>query len=158
MIPPVIVGVDPGISGAVAALDAATGQLLWVEDMPVLDKWVNAAALADLLRGELIRAAAVESVHAMPRQGVTSSFNFGRGYGQVLGVLATLNAPTMHPTPQLWKKALGVTADKSSSRRRATDLWPTHAGLFARVKDDGRAESVLIARWAWLQLAREVAS
>lgn len=158
MTPPVVIGIDPGIAGAIAALDAATGHLLWVEDMPALDKVVNAAALADLLRGEVIRLAAVEAVHAMPRQGVSSSFNFGRSLGVVIGVLGTLQAPITHPTPAAWKKAAGVTADKASSRRRATDLWPSHATAFKRVKDDGRAEAALIARHAWLSLAREVAA
>jgi crossover junction endodeoxyribonuclease RuvC len=85
----------------------------------------------------------------MPRQGVASSFNFGKSYGIVLGVLGALDVPVTHPTPAAWKKAMGVTADKASSRRRATDLWPAMSGTFARVKDDGRAESALIARWAW---------
>jgi crossover junction endodeoxyribonuclease RuvC len=155
--PPVVIGIDPGISGAVAAVDAATGGLVWVEDMPALDKHVNAAALADLLEGEVIVAAAVEAVHAMPKQGVSSSFNFGRSYGVVLGVLAALNTPVVHLRPAQWKKALGLSADKSASRRMATDLWPAQAEQFKRVKDDGRAEAALIARHAWATTSKEAA-
>ena len=153
MTPPVVIGIDPGLSGAIAALDATDGQLVWVLDMPTLGKVVNAAELADMLGGEQIRTAAVEAVHAMPRQGVSTSFNFGVSLGIVLGVLGALDVPVTHPTPQAWKKAMGVTADKASSRRRATDLWPAWSGTFARVKDDGRAESALIARHAWVNLA-----
>lgn len=157
MNPPVVIGIDPGVSGAVAAVDAATGALVWVEDMPALDKHVNAAALADLLEGEVIVAAAVEAVHAMPKQGVTSSFNFGRSYGVVLGVLAALDAPVVHVRPTVWKRALGLNADKSASRRLATETWPAHARQFTRVKDDGRAEAALIARHAWATRNKEAA-
>jgi crossover junction endodeoxyribonuclease RuvC len=40
-----------------------------------------------------------------------------------------------------------VTADKSTSRQRACELWPSESHRFARVKDDGRAESCLVARY-----------
>jgi hypothetical protein len=53
-------------------------------------------------------------------------------------------------SPAKWKKALGLSADKGASRRRAIELWPERAQWFARVKDDGRAEAALIAYW-WLQ-------
>lgn len=147
----IVLGIDPGISGAIAALNADTGAIVWVEDMPAIDKHVNAAALADLLEGESIRIAAVEAVHAMPKQGVTSSFNFGRSYGVVLGVLAAKDAPVLHLRPAQWKKAAGLSADKGASRRLATDTWPAEAALFKRVKDDGRAEAALMARHAWLK-------
>lgn len=152
MRPTVVVGIDPGVSGAIAALDQRDGALMWLEDMPALDKHVNAAALADLLEVEDIALAAVEAVHAMPKQGVTSSFNFGRSYGVVLGVLAALDAPVTHLRPTVWKKAAGLTADKSASRRLATDIWPAHADAFKLVKHDGRAEAALLARHAWLSM------
>ncbi len=154
MTPPVTVGIDPGLSGAVAALDTATGALLWVEDMPTMPATkgkadVSAPLLADLLRGEIVTLAAVEAVHSMPRQGVASAFRFGQGYGTVIGVLGTLGSPVRYVTPQAWKRDMRVTADKGTARTRAAELWPAHAHLFARVKDDGRAEAALIARWAW---------
>jgi hypothetical protein len=36
-------------------------------------------------------------------------------------------------------------ASKDAARSEAIRRWPNHAGLFARVKDDGRAEAALIA-------------
>jgi hypothetical protein len=50
-------------------------------------------------------------------------------------------------TPQRWKKLMGVTADKNTSRQLAINLWPDQAHLFARVKDVDRAEAALIAEW-----------
>lgn len=150
MNPPIILGCDPGLSGAIAALDAATGTLLWVEDMPVVDRMVNAAELADWLRGELIKQAAVEQVASRPGQGVASTFKFGQTHGTLLGVLGALNVPVTHVTPTTWKRPFGLTSDKEKSRRLAIELWPNMSGYFARKKDDGRAEAALIGRWCWL--------
>lgn len=150
MTPPTIIGIDPGLTGAIACLHADTGALIWVEDMPVIDKRINAAALGDLLDPEVGAMVVVEAVHAMPKQGVSSSFNFGHSLGVIHGVIGALALPQCNVTPQEWKKhhrLIGTT--KGASRQRATELYPAHASLFARVKDDGRAEAVLIARW-WI--------
>lgn len=157
MNPPIILGCDPGLSGAIAALDAATGTLLWVEDMPTVDRMVNAYELAEWLRGELIKQAAVEQVASRPGQGVASTFKFGQTHGTLLGVLGALNVPVTHVTPATWKKPFGLTADKEKSRRLAIELWPNMSGYFARKRDDGRAEAALIGRWCWQQ-QRKVAA
>ena len=150
MTPPTVIGIDPGQTGAVAILHGTTGALIAVEDMPVIDKRINAAALGDLLDPEVGAMVVVEAVHAMPKQGVSSSFNFGHSLGVIHGVIGALAMPQCNVTPQEWKKhhRLIGTA-KGASRQRATELYPAHASLFARVKDDGRADAVLIARW-WI--------
>jgi crossover junction endodeoxyribonuclease RuvC len=51
-----------------------------------------------------------------------------------------------------------VTADKDTARTRAIELWPSHAQLFARKKDHGRAEAALIARWLYEQSRVTVAA
>lgn len=54
------------------------------------------------------------------------------------------------PTPKrTLRRALGLSPDKGASRRRAIELWPAQSAMFARVKDDGRAEAALIGYW-WL--------
>ena len=83
----------------------------------------------------------------MPKQGVTSSFNFGRSKGVVEGVFAAAGRPIVYVSPGVWKRALGLSKDKGASRRRAIELWPDHTDKFRRAKDDGRAEAALIALW-----------
>ena len=141
---PILLGIDPGKTGAVAALDHH-GALLWVEDMTDLTGTGIGSWLAERLNGETVRTCWVEQVHAMPKQGVTSVFTFGCGYGALLGALGALGVRTKLVTPAAWKKAAGLTADKTASRQRAAELWPADAHLFRRVKDDGRAEACLIA-------------
>ena len=82
----------------------------------------------------------------MPGQGVASTFKFGKGYGEIIGVLATLGLGYRAISPAVWKREMGLQrAEKADSRRKAQELYPTAS--LARVKDHGRAEALLIAEW-----------
>lgn len=151
-----IIGIDPGQKGAIALL-TPSNQIAAMRDMPTLDNRISAPLLADILTPlqPHVDICIIEDVHAMPKQGVTSSFNFGRGLGVLEGVALGAGIPVRYVTPAKWKKALGLTADKDASRRRACELWPGQSAMFARVKDDGRAEAALIAYW-WLHYGERV--
>lgn len=150
-----ILGIDPGKHGAIAMLDATDpDRLLVVEDMPdltgaALGSWLR-QLLADV-QPDTVAAAWVEKVHAMPKQGVATTWRFAEHHGAVLGALGALGVPVHLVTPGVWKRAAGVTADKGTSRQRAAELWPHEAGRFARVKDDGRAEAALLALYGTRQ-------
>ena len=146
----ITVGIDPGLSGAVALL-TDTGALVDAYDLPVLGKHINVAELATYEGWRTNPAgfrAVIEQVASRPGQSSVATFTFGHGVGSVEGMFATLGIPLTRVTPAKWKKHFGLGKDKPDSRRKATDLWPDKASLFARVKDDGRAEAALIARWA----------
>lgn len=159
----IIIGVDPGLSGAIAFLRVSAGsaQSLVVYDMPVLAITRGTAKKRELVPSELARIvdaeidgnearAFIEKVGAMPGQGVTSMFAFGKSYGIVIGVLALVSRTDV--PPQTWKKALGVTKDKDGARHRASQIFPAYSSLFSRVKDDGRAEAALIAEYGYRAL------
>lgn len=148
-----IVAIDPGATGAIAWLSDA-GDLLAIEDMPSMEilvggkkrTRVSAAGLADLIGSigdRRPRSAFVEKVGAMPGQGTASMFSFGYSAGLAEGVLAGLGVPVEFLTPQAWKKNIGL-ADKAAARMRAGQQWPEMAKLFARKKDEGRAEAALM--------------
>ena len=157
----IVYGIDPGLSGAIAVLhlraDADPGVLFDVVDMPVVEimrnakakREVSAAALADLFARANHRLqpshAYLERVGAMPGQGVSSVFSFGRSTGVVEGVLAALKIPVTIITPQSWQKAMAVRDGKDGSRARAMEIFAGDAHLFTRKKDDGRADAALIA-------------
>lgn len=148
----VYIGIDPGLGGAVAFVkgDAAS-----VYDTPHVGGGVRPEYLVGGMRDLFAMAdaddcrAVIEAVHAMPRQGVVSTFRFGRGLGLWEGLLAGLGIPYEMVTPQRWRKDLGIPngADKAASRVRAQQLFPGLADQLARVKDDGRAEALLLAEW-----------
>lgn len=145
-----IIGIDPGNSGAIAAITDGPGKLIDAFDMPVIDKAVSAPVLVDMLRAlEFDHGApdlvVIERVASMPKQGVASTFKFGTAYGIAQGVIGGLGWRHTLVTPQAWKKAMGCTSDKERSRRLAIERWPVRADLFARKKDDGRAEAALLA-------------
>ena len=139
-----VLGIDPGKTGALAWV--RDGQLYHVEDMPDLTGAALGARLADLLAGHRPNVAVVESQVGRPSQSSSASFTFARDYGVILGALGALDVPTVHVTPAAWKRTLRLSKDKNASRQRASELWPDKSELFARVRDDGRAEAALIAK------------
>lgn len=157
----IILGIDPGFTGAVAtlALWPARGvQLLDVQDMPVASVKSGRSTKSEVLLPQLatlIQSSAgvldlpvqayIENVHAMPGQGVTSMFRFGKVFGNLEGVLAALNIPTTHVSPAEWQRVAQVRKDPDAGRLRASQLFPRRADLFARKKDHNRADAALIA-------------
>ncbi|CAB4172094.1 hypothetical protein UFOVP1552_4 [uncultured Caudovirales phage] len=151
----VILAIDPGASGALAFFNPETG-LLDVEDMPTLEvkrgtkikREISPQMLAGIIASRKPDRAIIELVGAMPGQGVTSMFAFGKSYGLCIGICSGLQIPIEHVTPQKWKKAVGAREGKDGNRMRASECFPAYAHLFRRVKDDGRADAALIAFWA----------
>ena len=157
-----ILEIDPGLSGALAVLSLDGG--LVVHDMPVVEverggkakRETDTAALAAIVRELGDCVAWVERVGARPGQGVSSMFSFGRGVGQIEGVLAALRVPVSYVIPQSWRKAMRVPEGKDGSRLRASQLLPAYSTEWRRSKDDGRAEAALIALYG-LQFGASVA-
>jgi crossover junction endodeoxyribonuclease RuvC len=152
----VLIGIDPGCSGAVVIYDEDTGQPIEWDEMPTLKvgnaSRVNAAALADMLQGwasaPIKPHAYVELVGAMPGQGVSSMFNFGHATGTVMGVLGALRVAHTLVAPQSWKKRAGLIGkDKDAARARAIQLWPQWRDLSAKGKGQALADAALIARF-----------
>lgn len=147
-----IIGIDPGFSGALAVIDYAAGTLVSVADMPVQKnkrgkQELNLHQLFDLLEppsGKPVKAI-LEHVASRPGQSAPATFRFGQGYGAIEMALAGHKIPVQYVTPAKWKKHFGLSKDKGVSRGLAIQRFPSHADMFARVKDDGRAEATLIA-------------
>lgn len=143
-----IIGIDPGLEGALAFIDTSGNGMLaaCVEDMPVAGGHVDPAVLAHLLAEKRNAHAFIEQVNSFG-MGRKSAFTFGHGVGAVLGVLAALGIPYTEVTPAAWKKTYGLRRDKNASRAAALKLFPSLAGDLRRAKDDGRAEALLIAEY-----------
>jgi crossover junction endodeoxyribonuclease RuvC len=158
----VIIACDPGIEGAFAVM--VDGTLAEIEDMPTMTRLVSgnerryvAPDIVDgLLRSLLVSYVGpadmvtfvIEEVGFMPKKSGSGMFAFGRGTGHVEGIVIGLRIPRINVEPAKWKRELRMKRGKDASRQRAMELFPTHRELFARVKDDGRAEAALIAKWA----------
>ena len=133
-----ILGLDPGKSGGIAwIMDGKP----CVEKMPdtIQDLW---DLIQDISMPTNCRAF-IEQVGPMPKQGVTSCFTFGNGFGHLEMALTGNRIPFERVRPQVWQKSLGclTKGDKNVSKRKAQELFPelkvTHA----------TADSILIAEY-----------
>ncbi len=144
------IGIDPGLTGAIAVLNAA-GELLALCDTPTQTtttgrREINAAALADLLRQWPGVPAAVERVGARPGESATSGFSFGFSQGSILACLAVLGHPVRLVQPASWKRWAGIPpgAPKDASIGTASRLIPSASPHLTLKKHDGRADALLI--------------
>ena len=151
-----IVGIDPGLSGAIAVLKEK--KVLALFDMPVMSEGkknknqLNSAQLVNILKenikdGEDI-AVVVEQVNAMPGQGVTSMFNFGQTFGAIKGICAALKLPIFFVRPSKWKKHFDlINSSKDSSRTKVIEMYPLIAQQLSKKKDVNKSDAILIARY-----------
>lgn len=147
----VLCGIDPGLSGAVGFITEA-GEFVAVHDMPNLPattgrRQIDAAALAGILRQHAPAFTLVERVGARPGEGPTGAFSFGHSFGSITAVLAALGLAHDLVQPAVWKRRAGIPpgADKAASIAVCKRLLPSAADHLTRVKDDGRAEALLLA-------------
>tara|TARA_Y100000310_G_scaffold37447_1_gene35160 strand:+ start:1080 stop:1532 length:453 start_codon:yes stop_codon:yes gene_type:complete len=139
------IGIDPGKTGAIGLVKPG-GRKVLVYDTPTPQDLNRHLTNCVGPRGSAV--AVIEDVHAMPKQGVSSTFKFGKSFGEAIGVLVAWGIPLDYVRPQVWKKMFGlVRKDKDDSRRKARELWPYMDEKLKRKKDDGRAEALLIAEY-----------
>ena len=142
----IIVGIDPGVTGALAVHE--NGVLTNVEDLPVLDGRIDGKALSDLLIDVSAHAIYLEDTHAMPKNGSIASYSLGLNTGIIVGVVQSLSHPLVRVRPATWKTKMSVTRlDKNGIRGVVRELYPSWADTFKRVMDHNRAEAVLISRY-----------
>jgi len=149
-----ILGIDPGIRGGLAIVfvgaNGAAPQLVDAIDIPVAGvgakERVDVLAIRDWIVRHAPQHALIERAQAMPKQGASSGFKYGRAVGAIEAVIAGCAVPLTIIEPTAWKKFHGPRGgDKETSRQRALQLFPAAHSLSALKKNHGRAETALIA-------------
>jgi Holliday junction resolvasome RuvABC endonuclease subunit len=150
----VYIGIDAGsVNGALGAIDHDGN---YVESFMIdhKDKHILALvfksrilSIVDPKEGAQI---CMEQVHAMPKQGISSTWNFARAVGVISAVCELTNYPFHLVSPQKWKGYFGLTADKNEALDLARKLFPK-APLKLK-KDINRAEALLIAEYWRIQV------
>jgi crossover junction endodeoxyribonuclease RuvC len=142
-----IFAIDPGITGAWAVLGHA-GEFLGTGDMPRFAKLINGVELASIVRSYAPMTVVIERVHAMPKQGVSSTFAFGTSYGIAIGIACGTAAALHYVTPNQWKKHFRLpSGSKDASREKAVQLFPEAHRYFTLKKHHGRADALLLAKF-----------
>jgi len=144
-LPKAIVGIDPGQTGAAALISDDEGAIDYF-DWPG-DAVAAAAEFGQWVEDYNIEMAILESVNAMPKQGVSSTFKFGQNHGMWLGILAAFQVPHKLVRPREWQKGLFKKGDGNAPKTRsltvARRLFP-RADLRLK-KHNGRADALLMA-------------
>ena len=151
-----IIGIDPGLNGAIAVLQ--DNKVKEIFDVPVMPegkknkRQLNSAQLVKLLKDiisdneEIV--VIVENVSAMPGQGVTSMFNFGQTFGAIKGICAALGLPIFFVRPAKWKKHFDlINSSKDASRTKAIEMYPSLSDQLSKKKDVNKSDAILIARF-----------
>ena len=151
-----IIGIDPGLSGAIAILE--DNKIKELFDMPVMPdgkknkRQLNSALLVKLIKNSIKNlddtVMIVEQVNAMPGQGVTSMFNFGQTFGAIKGICAALGLPIFLVRPAKWKKHFElINSSKDASRTKAIEMYPSISDQLSKKKDVNKSDAILIARF-----------
>jgi len=152
-----ICGIDPGKTGAWGMIDHngkywSCGDME-VDELGIVDTEKVWSEMSQARDGQDL-IVVVERVHSMPKQGVVSVFSFGMAFGAAISLAKRFKSPCYMVTPQVWKKALKIDSDKKVSLDLARELFPM--APLSRVKDGGRAESLLIAEYFRRQNATKI--
>ena len=154
-----IIGCDPGLTGAICLLQVQGGyQLLECTDLPTcgngtasgsMKRWLDSEALTTILqdwadRHDFARAGLESFIErpipmpSLPAQTIASQFDtFG-----VLRAALARRGPVHYVNPREWKTRFRLGNDKAASRDLCQRLYST--APIARVKDHNRAEAILI--------------
>lgn len=154
-----IIGIDPGLSGALALLDA--GKLIDIVDIEASQSRINAAYLAAVIQRWKPDFAVCEAVTARPGQGVTSMFTFGHGLGTITAVLSTLGVPYLLIRPQCWQSHFEIQSSSSAKAEHKREIADRAEALFPGAPlygprgalKDGRSDALLLACYAHDQLS-----
>jgi hypothetical protein len=152
-----VIGIDPGLNGALAFLEP-NGLRVEVVPIPIVTEGVGKGArrrvdlwrLAEILqnmRNAGASAAWVEKVTSQPTDGHVGAFTFGWGAGVISMGLACAKIRTFYVSPITWKRSFKLGKDKDLSRLRASQLFPEDAYFWPNKGDHDKAEAALIARF-----------
>jgi len=155
-----IAGIDPGLTGAIVALDFEAYEMhIWDTPVSIVKmsggqkrKRPEPQGFVDIFTALPIDYAMIENVHSTPNDGHVGAFTFGKVTGIAIGVIHGLDIPLAQVQPAKWKYAMQVPAVKEASKARASQLFPHCTAGWGRASDHGRAEAAVIALYAAIVL------
>jgi crossover junction endodeoxyribonuclease RuvC len=127
------------------------GKIISTGDLPVAgvgaQRMISGPLYAAIIERFKPPIAIVERVGPMPRQGVSSTFKFGRRLGITEGVVGGAMIPVSYVSAAVWKQDFHLVKDRDEAGRAAIEVWPGSASLHFSQRDNSRAEAALIGLW-----------
>ncbi len=156
-----IIGIDPGRSGAVCVMNTK-GQIVLTYTMPdSIGGLVEELRLYSYTSRDLydeIHHVYLEKAQAMPKNWAVGMFNYGVGFGEILGMLAALKIPHTLIHPRTWTKVMhqGTKAGKPKERslEAVRRLYPGYSLLASdkcKKPHEGIIDAILIAAFGLRQ-------
>jgi crossover junction endodeoxyribonuclease RuvC len=148
-----ILGIDPGVRGGLSVVEVTDGvapMLVECVDIPVIGSGakerVDVAGIRNFIEAHQPARALIERAGAMPKQGIASTFKYGRATGAIEAAITLCSIPVEIIEASAWKRFWHLPGkDKESGRQKALQLFPGALAALARKRDHGRAEATLIA-------------
>jgi hypothetical protein len=159
-----IVGIDPGKSGCLWAIDAYNRRTIAFHDIDRLGADIDIAGIINFLNQFKTDETIVisEDPHPHGSEGevktVFAGFEYGKGVGTIYGIVVALGFRFLRVSPAVWKGYFAITSSASTYNERkrlavekACYLSPADADLFHYKRFDrmiykhDRAEAFLIA-------------
>lgn len=154
----IIIGIDPGMTGGICIRDGNEIELMVMPTKATtrFTKLIDSEAIADMfmeIRSD-IKMVYLEEIFAMSQQGSASMLSFGRGWGQILGVIHTLKLPYYIVRPQEWQKYVLPKGKAGTTKLRALEtaqkLFPSvdlRSSERAKLAHDGKVDALMIAEY-----------
>lgn len=168
-VPDAVFAFDPGSASGAMAVVAPDAGCISASPLPIIEEykrvdtcavldWVDnlGIQLADRLGKSVVEpdnplrcAVVIENVHSMPKQGVASTFRFGRAAGALEGALMACNVPVFLIEPVAWKRYFELLKrDKNASIEVAKDVFGVDVSRGLK-KNHGLAEAALMAQYGF---------
>lgn len=150
MIKKCYVGIDPGKSGGIASItETASGIVAKATKMPETDADIFDCIKYNNIDPEVGTIALIEKVHSMPKQGVVSTFTFGKNFGALKMALTACGMPFMEVTPQKWQRGLDIPKKKKEETQTLykTRLKEVAQQLFPDIKVTKAISDALLIAW-----------
>ncbi len=147
-----VMGIDPGLKGAVAVINLSTGEAtFWLLSAIIENRTTH---FEDIISAYGVQHVYIEKAQARPGQGVSSMFNYGTGYGRIIGWVEILGIKFTLVPPQTWTKELHKGTKEGTAKQRskeaALQLFPGtdfRASQRCVTLHDGLIDALLIAEY-----------
>lgn len=151
-----ILGIDPGIRGALVMIESSSLEVLDYMFMPYDGKELDVSSVHRFVSNGKPDLVILERQIAMPKQGRSGLFSLASGYGSLRATLVCAGVPYLTPLPNAWTKvALAGVPGKGKSRNiaAAKRMFPKFnmSPGRRRVDHDGLADALMLAYYGCLK-------
>lgn len=143
-----VMGIDPGRDGGIAVLGDGVLKYWPMKIVTEFETtWRKLGSEYD------VKHVFIEKAQSMPKNGAIQMFNYGVGFGKILGWMESMQYPYTLVPPAVWAREMHAgcmgESTKDKSFQAVERLFPGNLWVLpgCKKKHDGMAEAVLIAEF-----------